>query len=82
MIQISALTLALASLVLTSCSMLVGGAIAWGILRASVDQLKELVAELKHEVDSLKNSVGTLGQKIAVLHDRSERGTTGRHQVA
>lgn len=82
MIQISALTLALAGFVLTSCSMLAGGAIAWGILRATVDQLKELVAELKRDVDSIKHSVSTLEQKIAVLHDRSERGTTGRHQAA
>lgn len=82
MIQISAITLALAGFVLTACSMLAGGAIAWGILRATVDQLKELMSELKHDVDSIKTIVGTLGQKIAVLHDRSERGTTGRHQEA
>jgi len=62
--------------------MLAGGAIAWGILRATVDQLKELVAELKRDVDSIKHSVSTLEQKIAVLDDRSERGTTGRHQAA
>lgn len=80
MIQISTGTLTLLGLLLAACSALAGGAVAWGALRAAVEQLKALVEELRREVASLKSDTHKLSETIAVLRDRSERHhETGKH---
>lgn len=72
------------SLLLAAGGMLAGGAIAWGVLRTTVSQLKELVVELRAEVKTLREDVGKLRTSIAVLQAADDRDSrvapTSRHR--
>jgi predicted nuclease with TOPRIM domain len=59
---------------LSTLTMLVGGAIAWGVLHATVDQLKRMLDELREEQREARAESQTLCTEVAVLHATLEAG--------
>jgi uncharacterized protein YlxW (UPF0749 family) len=52
---------------LAALSMLVGGAVAWGVLRSTVAQLQQAVSQLTRDVRDLTETVADLRTEVAVI---------------
>lgn len=67
---------------IAAISMLFGGAVAWGVLRTTVEQLRESVREMRADIKTLNTVVVELQKEVVALTTTDRvRHNTGPNPV-